>query len=449
MAPHEKFRFSNSAAFRSKIEELGLTIPFSPDISPLLQPGSISGRPTCNRLAVHPMEGADAEPDGRPGSLTYRRYERFGAGGCGLIWFEAAAVVPEGRSNPHQLQITPRNLDGFKQLVGRTREAADRAGRITAPLLLLQLTHSGRFSKPNGIPAPIIARRDPALDALHRLSPDHPLVSDESLDRLRGDFLRAADLAADAGFDGVDIKACHGYLVGELLASRTRREGRYGGPFENRTRFLVETTAKIKAARPELLLACRLGVYDGLVGGFGVPGNGTAAKDLWEPLALVRRLIEAGLSILNITAGIPAYRPHFGRPCDQPIPGSIPPPEHPLESVARLIRLASEIQKANPDLPVVGTGYSWLRGFFPATAAGAVRDKCASFIGLGRLAIAYPDFARDLTRDGRLDSRRMCTACSGCSVLLRAGGPSGCVVRDAERYKLSGPDPKPSSGGTV
>lgn len=449
MAPHEKFRFSNSAAFRSKIEEMGLTIPFSPDIGPLLRAGSISGRWTFNRLAVHPMEGADAGPDGGPGPLTFRRYERFGAGGCSLIWFEAAAVVPEGRSNPHQLQLTPRNLDEFKRLVDRTRKSAHQAGAVSAPLLILQLTHSGRFSRPEGSPAPVIARRDPALDALHSLSPGHRLITDAALDRLQEEFLCAADLAAKAGFDGVDIKACHGYLVGELLASRTRRGGRYGGSFENRVRFLVETTAKIKALRPELLLACRLGVYDGLDGGFGVSGHGPATEDLREPLKLVRRLVKAGLSILNITAGIPAYRPHFGRPCDRPIPGSIPAEEHPLESVARLVRLASEIQKANPDLPVMGTGYSWLRRFFPTTAAGTVRDQSASFIGLGRLALAYPDFARDLTRDGRLDSRRLCTACSGCSILLRAGGPSGCVVRDAQHYRLPGPNPKPSSGETV
>jgi 2,4-dienoyl-CoA reductase (NADPH2) len=433
---HERFLFRNAEALLKKAADLGLTLPFREDISILFDKPSIAGRTLAGRLAVQPMEGADAEADGSPGPLTFRRYERFGAGGCGCIWFEAAAVRREGRSNPRQLLLTKDTLDGFKRLVERTRNAAADAGTTPPPLLILQLTHSGRFSKPEGTALPILARHDPRLDGLLALPHDSPLIPDEALDRLQDDFRRTAGLAEQAGFDGIDIKACHGYLAGELLAARDRNSSRYGGSFENRSRFLLETLRGIRSESSRMILACRLGVYDGIPGGFGVDAGDPAREDLDEPAALVRTLLDQGLSLLNVTAGIPAYRAHIGRPFDKPAAKGAVPDEHPLEGVARLLRLTASIQHRFPTLPVIGTGYSWLRRFFPAAAAGALYEHGATLVGLGRLAFACPDFARILREQGRLDSKRVCLACSSCSTLLRAGRPAGCVVRDASRYRL-------------
>ncbi len=429
MAAHEKFRLADEEALAAKAAELGVRIPIAPDFGPLLEKAPIAGRVLPHRLAVHPMEGADAEPDGSPGPLTGRRYERFAAGGAGLIWFEATAVCLEGRSHPRQLVIGPKTLDGFKRLVGRTRAASPGKS-----LLLLQLHHAGRMAAPDGRPSPLIVRRDPALDALKKISPAHPLLSDEKLDGLLERYVRAAALARDAGFDGVDVKACHGYLVGELLAARSRPASRYGGSFENRTRFLRNALRAIRLECPGLLTACRLGVYDGVADGFGVRQDDSALDDPREPLALVRLLAEDGLSLLNVTAGIPACVPHIGRPFDRPVPGGRVPGEHPLEGIARLIRLAGEIQRAFPGLPVVGTGYSWLRHLFPAVAAAVLAEKSASLIGLGRMSFARPSFPLDLARKNRLARKTTCTACSGCSALLRAALPAGCVVRDRAVY---------------
>jgi len=433
---HERFGFAGQAALLEKAKTLAVELPFQEDITPLFQPRPIAGRILANRLAVQPMEGADAEPDGSPGPLTVRRYRRFGAGGCGLIWFEAAAVTPDGRSNPRQLLLSPATLDGFKRLVDETRAAAAGAGASPPPLLILQLTHSGRFSKPLGKPAPIIARHDPVLDALHDWPADRPLVSDDALDRLKDEFAAAAGLALRAGFDGVDIKACHGYLVSELLAARCRMASRYGGEFENRARFLIETARAVRTTSPQLILACRLGLFDALPGGFGVGAGNSAPSDTAEPKELVGRLEEAGASLIDITAGIPAYRAQYGRPFDRPAAGGPPADEHPLVGVARLIRLAAEIQNAYPGLAVVGTGYSWLRQFFPPVAAGVLASGAAAIIGLGRMSFACPDFAVRLRDTGRLASRDVCVACSSCSTLLRSGGPAGCVVRDPAVYRL-------------
>jgi 2,4-dienoyl-CoA reductase-like NADH-dependent reductase (Old Yellow Enzyme family) len=460
---HEKFHFRSGDDLQAKSQSMGLDIPFSQDIDALFEPVSLGGKILPNRLAVQPMEGADAAPGGAPGELTSRRYRRFAESGCGLIWFEAAAVRDDGRSNPHQLLLTRKTLDGFKRLVETTRDAARKnAGWNSSPVLVLQLTHAGRFSKPRGTPAPIIAQRNPYLDPLHKIPPDHPLIADRELDDLQEVFVQAAKTAVEAGFDGVDIKACHGYLVSELLASRSREDSRYGGSFEARTRFLRETAGKIKAAVPEVMLAGRLGLFDSIPYpyGFGVKGRAFAAEadpqtkpgaptaapaavdekdeanpDMSEPVALVKDLLHAGLELLNITAGIPAYRPHYGRPFDTPVAGGNVPGEHPLTSIARLIGLASRTRREFPALPVVGTGYTWLRGFFPHVAAGVIESGGASLIGVGRMAYAYPDFARDLMDKGALDPKKVCLTCSGCSALLRAGGPVGCVVRDRGIYK--------------
>jgi 2,4-dienoyl-CoA reductase-like NADH-dependent reductase (Old Yellow Enzyme family) len=461
MSRHERFALRSREDLSAKAGALGVSIPWSEDIGPLFRPLDLpGGKRLNNRLVVQPMEGADASEDGAPGELTFRRYRRFAAGGCGLIWFEATAIDPAGRSNPHQLMLSGETLVAFKRLVEAGREAAAGAEGAAAPVFILQLTHSGRFSKPEGIARPMIAQHNPFLDPLRGIPPDEPPVPDAELDRLKGVFLEAAGLAAEAGFDGVDIKACHGYLLGELLAARRRTGSRYGGDFANRTRLLVETIAAAHGRFPGLILASRLGVYDAIPYpyGFGVAAVGAAptgeisaggcggndpqaepgapAADLAEPLSLIGRLVAAGLSVVNMTLGIPAYQAHFGRPFDRPAAGGLRPEEHPLEGIARLIRLAETLQTAFPALPVVGTGFSWLRGLAPHVAAGVIEKAGASLIGLGRLSFAYPDLARDLCLRGAPDPKKLCVTCSGCTDLLRAGGPAGCIIRDKAVYRV-------------
>ncbi len=439
MAAHAKFRFRSTAELQAGARELGVDLPIDDDLSVLFDELAVAGRTAPNRLAVLPMEGADAEPSGAPSELTLRRYRRFAAGGSGLIWFEATAVRPDGRSNPRQLMLTEGTVAAFSKLVEAVRNEAARVhGESARPLLILQLTHSGRFSKPEGTPRPLIVHHSPYLDPLHNLASDHPLLTDKELEGVRDDLVEAAELAAAAGFDGVDIKACHGYLLSEVLAAHTRSGSRYGGPFENRARLLLETVRTIRRDDPALLITSRISAGDTLPFpfGFGMDPDSPAELALDEPLALIAKLAQAGVGLLAYSLGIPYWKPQYGRPFDIPIPGAAVPDEHPLEGVARHLRVATEIQQAFPDLPVVGAGYSWLRRFFPPVAAAMVRAGRTAVVGLGRGALAYPDFAGDLASKGRLDARKTCTTCSLCSFLLRQGKPSGCALRDAEVYKV-------------
>ncbi len=165
MAHHEPFSFKTGAELVKKAEQLGIDLPFQESIEPLLQPFTLGGRQIPNRMAVQPMEGFDAKPDGSPGELTFRRYRRYAEGGSGLIWFEATGAAPEGRSNPHQLMLHKENLIQFKQLVQHTRDTAYRVfGPSHHVFLVLQLTHSGRYSQPEGKPASLAAGPNPYLD---------------------------------------------------------------------------------------------------------------------------------------------------------------------------------------------------------------------------------------------------------------------------------------------
>ncbi len=435
--PHHRFRFGDRAALERKIAALKLDLPLAEDISTLFSPAVVAGRTLASRFAIHPLEGADAEAPGGPSDLTFRRYRRLAGSGCGLVWFEATAVTAAGRSNPRQLLITGTSADGFKRLVEETRLAAQKkSGPGHTLLLVLQLTHSGRFSRPDGRPRPVIAQHNPALEAGTGLPADYPLITDGELDNLEEVFVSAAGLAREAGFDGVDVKACHGYLVSELLACFARPDSKYGGPFENRARFLVETSHRITESVKGIFVTCRMSAYDSLPRpyGFGASAEKPDEEDLAEPKALIERLAESGVPFLSVSCGIPKYQPHYGRPYDTPLLGAALPEEHPLVGVERLLRLTGDLQRTFPALPLVGAGYSWLRHFFPNAAAAMVQTGKVALVGLGRLALAYPDWLDDLAENGVLDPGKVCTACSRCSQLLRDGGPVGCPVRDTAIY---------------
>jgi 2,4-dienoyl-CoA reductase (NADPH2) len=437
MFSHQPFNFHSLDQLRNKIAEMQLDLDISDDPSILLQPAQVGKFALPNRLVIHPMEGCDSKPDGSPDELTFRRYQRFAAGGAGLLWIEATAVVEEGRANPRQLWIRRQTVPSFAALVDSTLEAAHKSlGSHHRPLLVLQLTHSGRYSRPGKVPIPIIAHRSRYLDPLQKLPPDYPLISDDELERLEDMYVEAARCAQEAGFDAVDIKACHRYLVSELHASHTR-EDRYGGSFENRTRFFRNVVGKIGAAVPGLTVTARMNAYDAMPHpyGFGMAADETNKADLSEPIRLVEFLRDSGTPLVNITIGNPYYNPYVNRPFDLPTAGGQVPPESPLEGVSRFVHIVRQIQSAVPEIAVIGGGYSWLRQFFPYLAATNVQKGWVSLVGVGRMAFAYPDFARDLAEKGALNPDLVCVACSACTQIMRDGGRSGCVPRDAAIYE--------------
>lgn len=430
--PHERFHYSTLDEVRGTAKELGAYLPLREDTAPLFAPLTLeNGMTAANRIAFQPMEGTDGTADGAPGELTYRRYRRFAEGGPGIIWFEAVATLKRARASAHQLWLTEENLSEYQRMADSIRETSLRVNGY-APLIVMQATNSGRYSKPNGVPEPMIAYHCPPLEA--EPLPETAVVTDDDLKRFEDAYQATARLCQRAGFDGMDVKCCHRYLASELL-SAYHRPGPYGGSFENRTRFLKNCYRAARsglAAGSDFFLTSRVNIYDGFEYpyGFGVrPGEGLE-PDFSEAIRLVKELRdEFHIPLLNVTMGNPYKNPHVNRPYDH---GNYVPDEHPLTGVGRLMTGAKAVQRAVP-VPVIASGFSYLRQYSLNLAAAMIDEGNCRFAGFGRMAFAYPEFIHDI-RQGAC--RETCVSCGGCASLLRAGRPAGCVVRDREVYSL-------------
>ena len=433
------------AALRNHLEGLGVDIPLEDEVDPagpLAQPlaitdGSVGTMTAPNRWAVLPMEGWDGEDDGRPSDLVRRRWDRFAASGAGLVWGEATAVRPDGRANPHQLVLDHTTVDDFAAL--RTR---------LDPLQVtgLQLTHSGRYARPTAAgPAPKTAYEHPLLDARVD-SGAADVFTDGELDELVEQFIDRAVLARQAGFDFVDIKACHGYLGHEFL-SAVHRPGPYGGDLEGRTRFLRSIIEGIRQQTPDLGVAVRLSLFDfapHTVGenGVGVPeapgpyrlafgGDGSGlGVDLSETHRVLKMLAELGVGLVCASAGSPHYVPHIQRPAYFPPSDGYQPPEDPLVGVARLIAATAEIAGRHPVMTVVAASLSYLQEWLPNAGQALVERGLADAVGLGRMILSYPQMPADVMAGREIDRRLICRTFSDCTTAPRSGLISGCYPLD-------------------
>ena len=423
--------FTTKEELNAAAQSLGVSLPYSEDIGILKETSAIGTKAVANRLVCQAMEGCDGKSDGTPDELTMRRYRRFAEGGAGLIWGEATAVMPEGRANPRQLYIHRGTLDAFKRQVEEIKETGLRRNGYE-PLVIMQATHSGRYSKPEGVPAPLIAYNNPLFEKDNPISADR-VVTDEYLDRVKEALIEGARLAEEAGFDGVDIKCCHRYLNSELLSAYDR-PGRYGGSLENRTRLLRESIqGAMETCSSDFIVSSRLNVYDGFAYpyGFGVATDGTTDFDTTEPSWLIGELYRLGVRVLNITMGNPYFNPHINRPF---VKGDYEAPEHPLLGVKRVLDGTAALKKAVPDMQLICSAISYLGAMAPSVVAGYMQEGGFDFAGFGRTIFAYPDFARDILLNGGMDQSKCCICCSKCTEIMRAGGTPGCVIRDSALY---------------
>ena len=448
------FKFHSVEDLAAECQRLGLDLRFRDDLSPLFRPVTVGRLRAGNALCIQPMEGCDGEPDGTPGELTVRRYRRFGAGGAKLIWGEATAVIEEGRANPRQLLLNEETAPDLERMLQACRQAhRESVGSDTDLLVGLQLTHSGRYSYRR----PLLAFHDPILDPLTR--PSAQLLDDDYLRRLVEHYVAAARLARRIGFDFIDVKQCHRYLLSELLAAKTR-PGPFGGSLENRTRLARTIIEAIRAEVPDLVIATRLNVFDcipyrkkagsdegepcpwttPLLSAWGTREDDPFTPDLTEPRWWVGEMQRLGVALVNVSMGNPYATPHVIRPFEYPPPDGYETPEHPLIGVDRHFRLAAELQQDFPSLPMVGSGYSYLQEFLFQAGAASVRDGHITFVGVGRAALPQPDFARQLLTNGKLDRKRVCRTFSYCTALMRAKHnelgqfPTGCPPFDREVY---------------
>ena len=464
-------RLKDIAAFRDRLAELELELPVEEDIltaaagSPLAEPMEVGGIKVGNRWCIHPMEGWDANRDGSPSEHTLRRWRNFGKSGAKLIWGgEAAAVQADGKANPNQTLAVPENAKGLRQLLSTLlAEHADCHGSTDDLLVGLQLTHSGRFCRPNDKERlePRIACHHPLLDEKYGIDPsdDSIVWSDDQVHRLIDSYVLAAGLAQEAGFRFVDVKACHGYLLHEFLSARSR-PGVFGGDFTGRVRLLKMIIARIREDCPGLLIGVRLSLFDTVpfqtsleVGrpmdfsdhlpyhfGFGVDEDDPLKMNLEEPLLLLGELADAGVALVNLSCGSPYYNPHVQRPAIFPPCDGYLPPEDPLINVARQICAVRTCKDRFPDLPMVGTGYTYLQEYLPQVAQAVVREGWVDFVGLGRMVLSYPELPADVLAKGEMRRRSICRTFSDCTTAPRNGMISGCFPLDAHYKQMPDAD---------
>jgi 2,4-dienoyl-CoA reductase-like NADH-dependent reductase (Old Yellow Enzyme family) len=446
------------AEFRAYTGRLGISLPLDDEVlagdaSPLarayrLQDGFVVG----NRFCAQPMEGWDCAPDGRPTDLTFRRWRGFGRSGAKLIWGgEAAAVRHDGRANPQQLMVSEETLPELTRLRQSLVEAHQESfGRSDDLLVGLQITHSGRFSKPNlwDRPEPRILYRHPVLDRRLGLAADFPVLSDAEVEAIIERFVDAAQMAEQAGFGFVDLKHCHGYLGHEFL-SAVSRPGPFGGSFENRTRFTRMVVEGIRRPCPDLRIGLRFSAFDtpafrpGPDGvgepdehplpypyAFGADPDHPLTPDLEEPKRFLTMLEGLGVRLINVSAGSPYYTPHLIRPAMFPPSDGYLPPEDPLVGVARHLWLAAELQRSFPELAIVGSGYTYLQEWLPHVAQHSVRTGAVTFVGLGRMMLPYPELPADVLAGRPLARERICRTFSDCTSAPRNALVSGCYPLD-------------------
>lgn len=450
------------ADFKNHLSVIEANLPFKEHMSPVGK-SSLgkayklkSGKKIGNRFCILPMEGWDGTLGGLPTEHTKRRWHHFATSGAKLLWgCEAVAVRHDGRANPNQLVINEKHLPVFKDLYNNLiSDHKAKFGSSEDLLIGLQLTHSGRFSVPdeNRERKPQTLYKHSILDNKFHLAKDHQPMTDLEIDELIEDFIAAAALAKEAGFDFVDIKHCHGYLGHEFLSARNR-EGKYGGSLENRFRFLKSIVEGIKATST-IEIGVRLSAFDFIpykkdgdnVGiptkvdgiyteGFGVDKTGLEI-DLTETFELLGHFEQMGIELVCITAGSPYYTPHLTRPAIFPPSDGYLPPEDPLLGVSRHIKMTEKIKKKFPNLAIIGSGYSYLQEWLPNVAEEVTDTEMADFVGLGRMVLSYPDLPDDILKGNQLVRGSICRTFSDCTTGPRIGMLSGCFPLDSYYKKM-------------
>jgi len=383
----------------------------------------IGDKTAQNRIVNQPMECNDADAVGNPTDRTLTRYRNLAKGGAGIIIVESMTITYESRARKTQLRISEETAPHLERLV-REMKAVN-----PDPLILFQITHSGRVSHQDF---------SKAVSTYPTGDPSVHILTCEEIEEIGALFADAALIAKQVGADGLDFKQCHGYLCAEMLRPANTREDRFGKTFENRTRFFRETSQKIRrlVGSGGFLLGVRFSIYEGIPGGFGTSGPGEVIEDLTEPLAFAKMTEECGMDYINVSAGVPGMNIEFMKTTH-----NFP------EGVYRHFGW-TKVMKAAVTIPVIGSAYSYLSDgenglygpdpgekSFLYWANKNLMNGNVDFVGIGRQSLADPLFAKKILADCGADIH-YCRACGGCTRLLVAQRAVGCAIYDPYYKKI-------------
>lgn len=345
-------------------------------MSALFQPFKLKDITLRNRIAVPPMCTYSAN-DGLINDWHQVHYASLARGGAGLVIVEATAVSPEGRISPRCTGIWN---DEQAQAFAKVAKSIKDAGSVPG----IQIAHAGRKASAN-IPwegDDHIPEGDargwqtiaPSAEAFGANLPKQPQeMTLEDIARVRDDFVAAARRALDAGFEWLELHFAHGYLAQSFFSVHSnKRNDQYGGSFDNRSRFLLETLAAVRDVWPQHLpLAARFGVIE---------FDGRDEETLQESIELTRRFKEAGLDMLSVSIG-------FSTPT-----ANIPWAPAFMGPIAQQVR-------EQADLPVSS---AWGFGT-PELAEQAVASGQLDLVMVGKAHLANPHWSYQAARELGID----------------------------------------------
>jgi 2,4-dienoyl-CoA reductase-like NADH-dependent reductase (Old Yellow Enzyme family)/thioredoxin reductase len=371
----------------------------------LFSPFIIGRMELKNRLAMAPIGGVYPSLEGflRPelGDFILTRAR----GGVGMIILADAGVGFTSLDAEVMPEILKKMITAARELVKAVHQEGVRIG--------VQLHHSGRQLD---FPTPGSEVVGPSPIPWSRRAPIPRELTPEEIENLIRKYVTAAVRVKDAGFDFVEVKACHGYLLGSFLSPLSnRRNDQYGGNLQNRARLTMEIIRRIKKELGQsLLISCRFNGSDHIDGGMG----------LKEAQELSLLLIKEGADFLNISAGVYGSYPVIVPPYDAP-PGCYLP-------------LVEAIKKG-VNVPVIAVG----RINDPRLGEEILRAGKADIIAMGRALLADPDLPLK-AREGRFEDIRKCIACNqGCQDKL-GGTETTCLVNpEAAKERLMSLIPAP------
>ena len=387
----------------------------------LFQPVRVGTKTARNRIVFNAMECCDADKQGNPSELTFRRYRRCMEGNPGVIVIEAISVIDESRGRLNQLIGTRQNLKALTDFIAGLRSVNPD------PLLLVQLTHSGELSSPE------FSRRV-CVKPLPGYGGD--LLAEDEVEEIIDRFVESTRVAHDAGADGVDVKLCHGYLGSQFLRPYNDRDWKYGGSWENRTRFAYRIYERIarEINDPDFIVGSKISVWEGFPGGCGTAGPDTPVIDLTEPLDLARGLEQRGASFILQSAGSPS------------ITLALTQPDRDIPDYAYLhMSFQAELRRVlEPETVVMGSAYSVFRNgknkflgverersSFPYWAEKNIAGGVCDMVAVGRQSLADPLMPAKLEA-GKPDQVDWCTLCDNCLEFLIRQEPVGCAVYQPE-----------------
>ena len=385
----------------------------------LLEPIKVGPRTLQNRFFIQAMETNMEDPTGNPSENTTNRYVDLAKGEAGLITLEAISVTRESRARDNQLMIMPQNLKPLTAFMDKVHAANPKS------VVVFQLTHSGELSEPS---------------FSRRVTPNPlpgyggELLTEDDVAHIMDEFVTSAKIAYDCGADGIDLKLCHGYLGSQMIRPHNDRNWKYGGSWENRTRFPYELMERIRKEIPDenFLIGSKISAWEGFPGGFGTEGPHSPVMDLTEPIDLIKGLEERGASYIVQSAGSPGITVSLTQ-CDKHVPYFSYLHQYWAKEFRKHMRPETVLIGSN--FSPFGNGNNGLCAVTPEESnlldfgQWCIEDGVCDMIALGRQSLADPYLPKKV-REGKIEDIHFCRLCDACLELLIQQSPVGCVVNN-------------------